>query len=86
MATKTVSKVEVYTLEEGKRYVAPSASIPGFAYEILIHSQQPGDISCNCKGYEFRRACKHVTAVIAILPVVRESERAELERKITDLY
>jgi hypothetical protein len=86
MTTATKSKVQIYTLEEGRRYGAPSASTPGFAYEIIIHGQRPGDVSCNCKGYEFRRSCKHVTAVQASLPVIRESERAEFERKIQDLF
>ena len=85
MTTSTKGKVQIYTLEEGRRYVAPSASIPGFAYEVIMHSR-PGDISCNCKGYEFRRTCKHVESVKASLPVIRECERAEIERKIRDLF
>lgn len=89
MATQeqaTKSQVQVYTLEEGHRYVSPSASTPGLAYEIIIHSQQPGDLSCNCKGYEFRRSCKHVNAVQASHQMVTDAERAEFEKKIADLY
>jgi uncharacterized Zn finger protein len=86
MATKTMCKVEVYTLEAGRRYAAPSSKGDGTAYEIIIHSPEAGDISCNCKGYEFRRTCKHVAAVKASLLAVTEAERAEFERRIADLY
>ena len=87
MTTATKSKVQVYTVEEGRRYVTPSTSIPGFAYEVIVHSQQPGDISCNCKGYEFRGSCKHISAVEAQLAVTRGAEwRADWAAKISDLY
>jgi hypothetical protein len=83
MSTATKSKVAILTLEEGKRYAAPSASIPGFAYEVICHSQQPGDISCNCRGYEYRRTCKHVDAVQSSHAMVTD---AEFERKLRDLF
>jgi uncharacterized Zn finger protein len=86
MTTGTKGTVQVYVLESGKRYAAPSASIPGFAYEVIVHSQQPGALTCNCKGYEFRRQCKHVVAVQASHQMVTDAKRVEFERKIADLF
>jgi hypothetical protein len=86
MTTGAKNPVQVYVLEEGRRYVAVSASIPGKAYEIVIHSQEPGDISCGCKGYEFRRQCKHVAAVQASHQMVTDAKQTEFERKIADLF
>jgi hypothetical protein len=86
MATATKRTAQVYSLEEGHRYVAISASTPGKAYEIIIHSQEPGDISCGCKGYEFRRSCRHVAAVQASLQSVADAEWANLQRRVKDLF
>ena len=87
MATKTMSKVEVYTLEGGKRYAVPSASIPGFAYEVIQHSPQPGDISCGCKGFEFRRTCKHVREVQRMVPLEDPGDAdRELSQLVAELY
>jgi uncharacterized Zn finger protein len=85
--TTSIKPVELFTLKPGKRYIALSQSQPGAAYEIVIHSQQPGDISCGCKGFQFRRSCKHVAAVEAQLAAARDAEwRADLATKISDLY
>jgi hypothetical protein len=81
------SPVQVYVLEENRRFAALSQSQQRVAYEVIVHSQPPGDLSCNCKGYEFRRSCKYVSAVEAQLATVRDAEwRADLEAKISDLY
>ena len=87
MITASKAPVEVYVLEEGHRYAALSQSQPGRAYEVIIHSQQPGDLSCNCKGFWFRGACKHISAVEAPLATARDAEwHADWEAKISDLY
>jgi hypothetical protein len=86
MATKTMNAVEIYTLEEGRRYVALSASALGTAYELILHSDYPGDISCTCKGYEFRQHCKHATAVQSRLERTREQARQQLGLAIAELY
>jgi hypothetical protein len=77
---------QVYSLEEGRRYAAPSASAPGMAYEVIIHSDYHNDVSCNYKGYEFRRDCKHVRAVMTQMQAAREIDRAKLAEQVNDLY
>jgi hypothetical protein len=87
MTPANETKVQTYVLEAGRRFVAISASSPGTAYEIIIHSQQPGDISCGCKGFQYRRSCKHISAVEAQLAVAQDADwHADLASKIADLY
>jgi uncharacterized Zn finger protein len=52
--------VRVWVLEQGFRYVAPSMSADGTAYELTVHG---GDISCTCLGALYGRVCKHIGAV-----------------------
>jgi hypothetical protein len=82
----TASKQQIFILEAGKRYAAPSVSAPGMAYEVVVHSEYHGDVSCNCRGYEFRRDCRHVRAILAQIQADREIDRARLEEQINDLY
>jgi hypothetical protein len=86
MTTASKPPAEVYVLEEGRRYAALSASAPGTAYEVIIHSDYPGDISCNCKGYEFRRDCKHVRGLRVQLERAREEAKAQLELELAELF
>jgi hypothetical protein len=87
MTTAKKTKVQTYVLEAGRRFVAISATTPGTAYEIIRHSEQPGDISCGCPGFTYRRTCKHVRAVEAQWAAARDAEwRADLAAKISDLY
>lgn len=86
MTTSTKSTVQVYSVEEGRRYVALSGSQPGQAYEIICHSQQPGDLSCNCPGFTYRHYCKHVDAVMARLERAQAGAMQQLEMQIQDLY
>jgi hypothetical protein len=53
--------VRVYVLEPGIRYVVPSCSDDGTAYEVHVHLS--GDIDCNCKAGVHGRPCKHLAAV-----------------------
>jgi hypothetical protein len=78
--------VQVWELEAGKRYVAPSCSQDGRAYEIIIHSPAPGDISCGCKGYEYHRHCKHIGKLMLRLEAPQPQANDQLERDIQDLY
>ena len=86
MTTVGKAPVEIYTLVEGSRYAALSQSQPGLAYEIVVHSPQPGDISCGCKGFEYRQRCKHTDVVMAHLERTREQARQQLELKLAELY
>jgi hypothetical protein len=78
--------VRVWELEAGKRHVALSCSQDGRAYEIIIHSPAPGDISCGCKGYEYHRHCKHIGKVMLRLKAAQPQANDQLERDIQDLY
>ena len=66
--------VRVWALETGAtpRYAVPSTSVDGTAYEVVVHGQQPDDISCNCLGAINRGICKHVGAVLLRLDTERE--------------
>ena len=52
--------VRVWVLEEGRRYVTPSCSDDGTAYELTVG---PGYISCTCLGAFHGRTCQHMGAV-----------------------
>jgi hypothetical protein len=59
--------VKVYLLEAGKRYVALSTTNDGTAYEVVVQSTEPGDITCSCPGATYRGVCKHIGKVILLL-------------------
>ena len=69
----------IWLLEAGAtpRYAAPSSTDVGIAYEIICHNIEADDISCNCKGAENGRFCKHLGAVLLHLGVSAEMELAE---------
>ena len=52
--------VRVWVLEQGYRYVAPSGTADGLAYELIVRD---GDISCTCLGALHGRVCKHMGGV-----------------------
>jgi hypothetical protein len=63
--------------------VALSASNDNLAYEIIVQSKQPEDITCSCPGAARRRICKHIGKVLLRL----EADRPQVnERDIQDLY
>ena len=75
-------------LERGKRYVVPSGSQEGTAYEVVVQST---DITCTCPGATHRGICKHIGIVLVRLEVDRElpqtqQEERTLEDKLADLY
>ena len=83
--------VQVWMLERGKRYVVPSGSQTGTAYEVVVQSTEPGDITCTCPGATHRGICKHIGIVLVRLEVDRElpptqQEERTLEDKLADLY
>ena len=59
--------VRVWTLEQGFRYVSPSTSDDGTAYELIVGDN--GGIACTCLGALNGRVCKHVGAVALRLEV-----------------
>ena len=80
-------QVPIYCLEEGYRYAAPSASNPGQAYEIIVHSPDGWDVSCNCKGFQFRRTCKHVREVQRLVPLEDPGDAdREMYQLVAELY
>ena len=81
--------VKVWVLEPGRRYVSPSGSQVGTAYEVVVQSTEPGDITCTCPGATHRGICKHIGIVLVRLEVDRELPKQEertLEDKLADLY
>jgi hypothetical protein len=42
--------VKVWALESGRRYVVPSSTSDGNAYEVVVQSEEPGDITCSCRS------------------------------------
>ena len=83
--------VKVWMLEPGKRYVSPSCSQEGTAYEVVVQSTEPGDITCTCPGATHRGICKHIGGFMVRLEVDRElpqtqQEERTLEDKLADLY
>lgn len=64
--------VRVWELEQGYRYVAPSCTDDGTAYELYVRDD---GISCQCLGALNGRVCKHIGAV---------SLRLEAEAQITE--
>jgi uncharacterized Zn finger protein len=82
--------VAVWALEPGKRYVAPSSSDAGLAYEIVVQSSEANDLTCSCPAGIHRGVCKHIGAVMVTLEAERPApppkpERS-LEDKLADLY
>jgi hypothetical protein len=71
--------VQVWILESGQtpRYAVPSTSMDGTAYEVVVHNRDAGYITCNCKGGENGRYCKHQGAVLLRLDVNAEMELAQ---------
>src|SRR5918996_176827 len=82
--------VKVWALEPGRRYVTPSCSQDGTAYEVVIQSTEPGDITCTCPGATHRSICKHIGMVMVRLEVDQElsqvQDKKQLERDLADLY
>jgi hypothetical protein len=80
--------VRVWALEEGERYVCPSQTFDGTAYELLIRDDA---ISCGCPSAIHRGMCKHIGAVMLRLEVAgelkKDKQEAEhsLEDKVADL-
>ncbi len=54
--TGTTSTTESITV------TVPSASAPDVWYTLTIHGD--GVITCSCKGYTYRRTCRHTRAEI----------------------
>jgi|SRR5918996_6021691 uncharacterized Zn finger protein len=78
--------VKIYMLELGKRYVALSASRGDLAYEIVVQSQEPGDITCSCPRAVHRGVCKHIGAMLIRLEADQPPVNKHLEQDIADLY
>ena len=78
--------VQVWELEQGKRYVALSSTSDGLAYEVVIQSRGSGDITCSCPGALHRGICKHIGATLTRLETEQIQTREELEKKVSDLY
>jgi uncharacterized Zn finger protein len=75
--------VRVWVLEPGKRYVALSSTHDSVAYEVVVLSREPGDITCTCPGATHRGICKHIGKVLLRL----EADQPRVnERDIQDLY
>jgi uncharacterized Zn finger protein len=75
--------VQVWVLEPGKRYVALSSTHDAVAYEVVVQSWEPGDITCTCPGATHRGICKHIGKVLLRL----EADQPRVtERDIADLY
>lgn len=77
------------------RYICPSKSQPGVGYEVVVHTAEPLDLSCNCPAALHRRACKHRAAVTFRLSAQAEMQEAdtvngmsreEFERSIAELF
>ena len=83
--------VKVWVLEPGRRYVSPSCSQEGTAYEVVVQSTETGGITCTCPGATHRGICKHIGAIMVRLELDRElpqtqQEERTLEDKLADLY
>ena len=84
--------VKVWVLEPGKRYVVPSCSQDGTAYEVVVQTTEPGDITCTCPGATHRGICKHIGMVMIRLEADRElaqaqsQDKEQLERDLADLF
>ena len=68
----------IWQLEAGPtpRFASPSSTDVGIAYEIICHNIDAEDISCNCKGAQNGRYCKHLGAVLLHLHTGYELELA----------
>ena len=83
--------VKVWVLELEKRYVVPSCSQDGTAYEVVVQSTEPDDITCTCPGATHRGICKHIGAIMVRLEADRElsqtqQDREQFERDLADLF
>jgi hypothetical protein len=78
--------IQVWELEPGRRYVSPSGSSSGVAYEVVIQSGEPGNITCSCPGALHRGICKHIGATLTRLETEQIQTREELEKKVSNLY
>lgn len=63
------------------QYLVTSDS--GALYKVLLSGKDKSSISCGCKGFTFRRACKHVDAVKKQL---KETGRSVKVKTIRDRY
>jgi hypothetical protein len=82
--------VAVWVIEPGKRYCVPSCTDAVIAYEIVIQSSEPGDLTCSCPAGVHGRICKHQGAVLAKLdaekPAPPPKPERSLEDRLADLY
>jgi uncharacterized Zn finger protein len=78
--------VQVWVLEPGKRYVAPSATNEGTAYEIVVQSPEQDDITCTCPGATYRGICKHIGAIMLRQEASHPQVNEQLEQDIAGLY
>jgi uncharacterized Zn finger protein len=76
--------VQLWELEPGHRYVAPSCTNDGMAYEVVIQSVEPGDIPCTCPGATYRGICKHIGAIMLRLEAdqVQVNDHLEVNNNI----
>jgi hypothetical protein len=82
--------VKVWMLEPSIRYVVPSRADDGTAYEVVVQSMKPGEITFTCKAGVNQRICLHIGAVLVRLQIEMEMPRPQdkdrLEQRIADLY
>jgi uncharacterized Zn finger protein len=78
--------VQVWVLEPGRRYVSPSRTNDGIAYEVIIRSQEQNDITCSCPGATHRGICKHIGAIMVRLEAGQPPVNDHLKQDIADLY
>ena len=52
--------IRVFAVELGLRYMAPSMTQEGLAYELFV---KDGIITCSCDGFAYTTMCKHVGAL-----------------------
>ena len=74
----------IWLLDEGEspnyvtRYVAPSATTPGIAHEIVCRGADVYDVTCSCPSGANRGSCKHIGAVLLLIDT--REEAADIER------
>ena len=52
--------IRIFAVEPGFRYVAPSVTQEGLAFELFVRD---GAITCSCDGFAYTTMCKHVGAL-----------------------
>jgi uncharacterized Zn finger protein len=70
----------------GETVCGPSRTNDAIAYEVVVRSREPGDITCICPGATHRGICKHIGKVMLKLETDPPQVNEQLERDITDLY